>query len=201
MDQLQQASGGQGESIQASVAAANYAPLASQMDLGSKLMEQGFSGASATSRQLMAEDAVRQRDMAQYRREDQLAREKEMNQRMEYQGTLTQMISEMDDIMDSADMNDPVVADRVGAIARKRMQLAELLQRGGKSAYLGGILKQGEASGFLNAQTQGEIGQMRGSAPVEKGVEAGQQSQQPNKEEKPKEQGHWSDDPSSNEIN
>lgn len=171
------------------------------MDLGSKLMEQGLSGAATTGRQLMAEDAVRQRDMAQYRREDQLAREKDMNQRMEYQGTLTQMISEMDDIMDSADMNDPVVADRVGAIARKRMQLAELLQKGGKTSYLGGILKQGEASGFLNAQTQGEIGQMRGSAPVEKSTEAGQQAQQPNKGEKPKEQGHWSDDPSSNEVN
>ena len=171
------------------------------MDLGSKLMEQGFAGASATSRQLMAEDAVRQRDMAQYRREDQLAREKEMNEGDAYRGTLTQMIAEMDDIMDSADLNDPVVADRVGAIARKRMQLAELLQKGGKPAYLGGILKQGEASGFLNAQTQGEIGQMRGSAPVEKSTEASQQTQQPKKDEKPKEQGHWSDDPSSNEVN
>ena len=115
-----------------------------------------------------------------------------------YRGTLTQMIAEMDDILDSADMNDPVVADRVGAISRKRMQLEQLLSKGGKPAYLGGIIKQGTESGMLSAQAQGEIGQMRGQAPVEKSTET---NQQPKKDDKPKEQSNWSDDPSSNEIN
>jgi len=198
MQQLQQAGIGAGEDIASSVQAANYAPLESQMELGSKLMESGLAGAASTQRQLMAEDAVRQRDAMQYRREDMLNRKKEMSLADEYKGTLTQMIAEMDDIVDSADMNDPVVADRVGAIVRKRNQLEQLLSKGAKPAYLGGIIKQGTDSGMLSAQTQGEIGQMRGQAPKS---EAEQKQPAEQKAEKPKQESNWSDDPSSNEIN
>jgi len=198
MDQLRQADVGQGEDINSSVQAANYAPLTAQMDLGSKLMQSGFAGAASTQRQLMAEDAVRQRDVMSNRREDMLSRRKEMDAGDEYEGTLTQMIAEMDDIVDSADMNDPVVADRVGSIVRKRNQLEQLLSKGAKPAYLGGIIKQGTESGMLSAQAQGEVGQMRGQAPQK---ESEQKKPAEQKAEKPKEEANWSDNPASNEIN
>ena len=133
-----------------------------------------------------------------------------------YRGTLTQMIAEMDDILDSADMNDPVVADRVGAISRKRMQLEQLLSKGGKPAYLGGIIKQGNESGMLSAQAQGEIGQMRGKYnptveldPNDPRMKDWHTDPDYRKKEEAKlrasnkhpEQSNWSDDPSSNEIN
>ena len=198
MDQLQQAGIGDGENIASSLQAATYAPLTSQMELGSKLMEQGFSGASMASRENAAYQDAMNRQKYGDRREDMLSRKKEMDAGDEYEGTLTQMIAEMDDIVDSADMNDPVVADRVGSIVRKRNQLEQLLSKGAKPAYLGGIIKQGTESGMLSAQAQGEVGQMRGQAPQEEGEQKKPAEQ---KAEKPKEEANWSDNPSSNEIN
>lgn len=144
MQQLQQANVGQGENILTSAQAADYSPLKYQMDLGSKLMEQGFQQASETNRTAM-NNAQRSAEQATTERNTINAEKRlMMNQHKTNLGTLSQLISEYDDIIDNADMEDPIAQQTIPALMRKREQLAGLMAVNGKSPqYLSGVLKYG----------------------------------------------------------
>lgn len=127
------------------------------MELGTKLMTEGFNNANATNRQAMANQAAM--DQKRYEEASAIRTEKraEDSAYRSNLGSLTQIIAEFDDVIDNADMNDPVAQERVPALIRKREQLAQLLaERGRNGKYLGGILKQANESGFLTPEIQGK---------------------------------------------
>jgi hypothetical protein len=195
MDQLQQANVGNPENILQSVQAAEYSPLKSQMELGVRLMDAGFQGGSATNRQAMTNQAAMDRDRFEEQANMRTEQRTERSQRQSDLGTLTQIIAEFDDVIDNADMNDPVAQERIPALIRKRMQLADLFAQGGRNGkYLGGILKQGTESGFLTTDKQGLIREMTATKAKEEA------EKNATSEGKPKEKTETSSDNASSNV-
>jgi hypothetical protein len=195
MEQLQQANVGQGENIANSLQAAEYAPLKYQMDLGTKLMEQGFSNASETNRHMASINSAEAATKERYRREDLDQRRADRDFQRGQIGTLTAIINEFDDAIVNANMNDPAVARKMPAVMRKREQLQRLLELGGRNPqYLAAILGRNATTGSLSPQVQAALVD-RPYNPKEK-PEQGETAKKP---EEAKEN-DWHNNPSSNVI-
>ena len=137
--------------------ATNVPTLDSILKMTAGLAEQGFAGGSATNRQAMSNDVA----YAQMRQRQQESEQADQDAEEEQRGVLSQLISEYDDILDTADPNDPIFQQRAPTLMRKRDQLIGLMNNkkyGGPR--LSGILKRGFQSEFLNPVTQGEVGEM-----------------------------------------
>lgn len=131
--------------------------LDSMLKFTAQLGAQGYQEASATNRQAMSNDVAYAQLRAKQAESEQAATDDEEEQR----GMLSQLISEYDDILDTADPSDPIFQQRAPALMRKREQLIGLMNNkkyGGPR--LSGILKRGLQSEFLNPVTQGEVGEM-----------------------------------------
>lgn len=131
--------------------------LDSMLKLSAELTNQGYQGGSATNRQAMSNDVA----YAQLRNRQEESEQAATDDEEEQRGMLSQLISEYDDILDTADPEDPIFQQRAPALMRKREQLIGLMNNkryGGPR--LSGILKRGLQSEFLNPVTQGEVGEM-----------------------------------------
>jgi len=131
--------------------------LDSLLKLSSGLTEQGYAGGSAANRQAMSNDVA----YAQMRQRQDESDQADQDAEEEQRGILSQLINEYDDILDTADPNDPIFQQRAPTLMRKRDQLLGLMNNkkyGGP--MLTGILKRGFQSEFLNPVTQGEVGEM-----------------------------------------
>lgn len=137
--------------------ATNVPTLDSMLKLTAGLTEQGFAGGSAANRQAMSNDVA----YAQMRQRQDESDQADQDAEEEQRGILSQLINEYDDILDTADPNDPIFQQRAPTLMRKRDQLIGLMNNkkyGGPR--LSGILKRGFQSEFLNPVTQGEVGEM-----------------------------------------
>jgi hypothetical protein len=131
--------------------------LDSMLKMTEGLAQQGYAGGSATNRQAISNEAT----YAQLRQRQKESDQAESDSEQEQRGILSQLISEYDDILDTADPNDPIFQQRAPTLLRKREQLIGLMNNkkyGGPR--LSGILKRGFDSQFLNPVTQGEVGEM-----------------------------------------
>lgn len=178
--------------------ATNVPTLDSMLKLTAQLGAQGFEGASATNRQAMSNDVAYSQLRAKQEESDQAADDDEEEQR----GMLSQLINEYDDILDTADPEDPIFQMRAPALMRKREQLIGLMNNkkyGGPR--LSGILKRGLQSEFLNPVTQGEVGEMVSEKSEAKKQPAAQNEKAP--QDKKQEQNQETDNfhSSSNTIN
>lgn len=160
--------------------ATNVPTLDSMLKFSAELASQGYQGGSATNRQAMSENVARAQLQQKQKDSDQAADDDEEEQR----GMLSQLISEYDDILDTADPNDPIFQQRAPALLRKREQLVSLMNNkryGGPR--LSGILKRGLQSEFLNPVTQGEVGEMVSQKSDGKKQPAAQNEKAPEKKE------------------
>ena len=146
----------------------------------------------------MSNDVAYSQLRAKQEESDQAADDDEEEQR----GMLSQLINEYDDILDTADPEDPIFQMRAPALMRKREQLIGLMNNkkyGGPR--LSGILKRGLQSEFLNPVTQGEVGEMVSEKSEAKKQPAAQNEKAP--QDKKQEQNQETDNfhSSSNTIN
>jgi hypothetical protein len=145
------------------------------------LAEQGYQGGSATQRQQMSNDVAYAQLRFKQKQSDQEAEDDEELQR----GTLSQLINEYDDILDTSDPNDPIFQERAPSMMRKRDQLQALLQNKKYDApRLSGILKRGFESQMLEPTVQGEIGQMVSQKSEDKKATMAQNTKAPQNDEK-----------------
>jgi len=200
MEQLQQANVGNPENIGQSVQAAEYSPLKYQMELGTRLMETGFQGGSATNRQAMANQGAIDKQIAEERMLLDTERRTERAGHKTNLGTLTAIIAEFDDAIDNANMDDPAVARYMPAVIRKRQQLQALMDLGGRNPrYLAGILKQNETSQSLTPQKQAKMIDRAFSPSDEAGSEGTSTEQSPKKDTTTPSK-DWHSTPSSNSL-
>lgn len=155
--------------------------LDSMLKMTAGLAEQGYQGGSATQRQQMSNDVAYAQLRFKQKQSDQEAEDDEELQR----GTLSQLINEYDDILDTSDPNDPIFQERAPSMMRKRDQLQALLQNKKYDApRLSGILKRGFESQMLEPTVQGEIGQMVSQKSEDKKATMAQNTKAPQNDEK-----------------
>lgn len=172
--------------------------LDSMLKLTAELTSQGYQGGSATNRQAMSNDVAYAQLKAKKDESDQAATDDEEEQR----GMLSQLISEYDDILDTADPSDPIFQQRAPALLRKREQLVNLMKNKRYAGpRLSGILKRGLQSEFLNPVTQGEVGEMVSQKSQGNNQPAAQKQKAPEKEENDQTQEVDTFHSSSNTIN
>jgi len=172
--------------------------LDSMLKLSAELTNQGYQGGSATNRQAMSNDVAYAQLRNRQEESEQAANDEEEEQR----GMLSQLISEYDDILETADPEDPIFQQRAPALMRKRDQLIGLMNNkkyGGPR--ITGILRRGLQSEFLNPVTQGEVGEMVSQKSEAKKQPAAQNEKAP--QDKKQEQNQETDNfhSSSNTIN
>jgi len=99
--------------------------------------------------------------MAQLRAKQQAEEAAARDEEEGYRGQVSQLIQEYNDILETADPEDPIFQQRAPTLMRKRDQLQGLLDNKRYSGpRIGGILKRGLESSMLEPTTQGEVGEM-----------------------------------------